>query len=103
VIVKKGIDDKQIEELILYSNNDELIEKYTKDKVRFKNKDAFKSWFDKGKEIYVLSDGKEKLLGIVWFSKKEMPVDIGEEYKTTFAIRIYGEGQRERFGIRIHE
>jgi len=44
--IKKGILDKQIDQLIEYSLNDESVGKLTSDRERFKNRQAFEKWQD---------------------------------------------------------
>jgi RimJ/RimL family protein N-acetyltransferase len=96
---KKGILNKQIDQLIKYSLTDEVIGKFTSDKERFKNKEAFLEWKNKGREIFTLTNKNNDLLGIIWFGFKELPKrDYREEidlknYKISFAIRIYGEAR----------
>ncbi|HKC04828.1 MAG TPA: GNAT family N-acetyltransferase [Patescibacteria group bacterium] len=84
--VSEGIGESQIKELVDYSSSDPLIVKFTHDATRFKNIEAFKKWKTE-KFIYTLSSSKDKLLGIVWFGKKNHPKAEGLPF--TFAIRIY--------------
>lgn len=94
--IKEGISKKQISDLISYSNKDTLIQYTTSDNTRFKDRIAFNRWLEKGRDVYVMSDKKEKLFGIIWFGKKPIPKDANftkvfnkDLYSVTFAIRIY--------------
>lgn len=95
--VFQGISEKQIEELIRYSNTDPDIVKFTHDGKRFKNRKTFNKWLP-GKQIYTLTGGDKELLGISWFDKKNNAKATG--YNFTFAIRIYppvrGHGYSEK-------
>lgn len=89
-VVKKGISDSQIDELIRLSQSDHLIKKYTRDPKRFKNRESFHKWIENEKYIYILSDNSINLGGIIWFSKKDLPTkDNSHDYGFTFSIRIY--------------
>ncbi|MDO8619380.1 MAG: GNAT family N-acetyltransferase [Candidatus Daviesbacteria bacterium] len=93
--IKKGLSEKQIEELLQYTKDDPDVQKFTSDPVRFKDRKSFDKWLKKGREIYTLSDSGDNLMGIIWFAK-----EIFEGFKTnqhyspdkypyTFAIRMY--------------
>lgn len=90
--VTEEISPSQVKDLINYSNTDELILKTTKDSARFKDKNTFDDWSKKNRKIYTLSDEKGKLLGIIWFGKKQIPNGNGK-FGITFAIRIYAEAR----------
>lgn len=102
--IKEGITDKQIDKLIEYSLNDESVAKFTSDKERFKNKESFFEWKNKGRKIYTLTNDGD-LLGIIWLGKKGLPMgkyleNINfDKYKWTFAIRIYGEARGKGLGL----
>jgi len=89
--IKKGILDRQIDQLIEYSLNDESVGKFTSDRERFKNRQAFEEWQQKGREIFTLNNNNN-LVGIVWTGLKEKQIG-GKKYNKTFAIRIYGEAR----------
>ncbi len=82
--VLKNINEEQITELIKLSKNDMKVRKFTQDTKRFNSKKSFDLWKKQGKVIYTLTDAGQKLLGIIWFSKK-----IFKKYKYAFAIRTY--------------
>ena len=82
--VLKGITKHQIVQLLAYTKKDKLIKTFTHDVDRFKSKRTFTSWRNRRKIIYTLIDRKGKLLGIIWFDKKQF-----KNYKYTFAIRVY--------------
>lgn len=98
--ITEGITSEQINDLINYSNSDELILKTTRDDSRFRDKTAVKLWLKKNRKIYTLSNDRDKLLGIIWFGKEKMP-DINHlpknfyrsKYGITFAIRIYADAR----------
>jgi len=94
----KGISQSQVQELLIYSKTDSQVIKNTHDTERFKNLESFKAWRP-GKTIYILSDERKRLLGIIWFEKKKIPEVPGIHY--TFAIRTYrpirGKGYAEKF------
>lgn len=90
--IKKGILDKQIDQLIEYSLTDESVGKFTSDRERFKNRQAFEKWQQKGREIFTLNNKNNDLVGIVWTGLKEKQID-SKKYNKTLAIRIYGEAR----------
>lgn len=103
--VKKGITDKQIDQLIEYSTIDESVAKFTSDKKRFKNREAFNEWQNKGREIFTLNNKNGDLMGIIWCGLKVLPernyqikIDL-DKYKYSFAIRIYGEARGKGLSI----
>lgn len=102
---KKGIDDKQIDQLIEYSLSDENVGKFTSDRERFKSREAFDEWKSKRREIFTLVDENDNLLGIIWMGIREIPdkkyngeTDL-KKYNKTFAIRIYGEARGKGLGL----
>lgn len=103
--IKKGITDKQIDQLIEYSATDESVAKFTSDRERFKDRKAFDEWTKGDKEIFTLNNNSGDLLGIIWLGPKEIPeAQWSEEidkdkYKLSFAIRIYGEARGKGLAI----
>lgn len=97
--IKKGINNKQIDQLIEYSAKDESVAKFTSDRERFESRQAFDEWQKGGKEIFTLANKNGDLMGIIWLGLKEMPQAEWREkidkdsYKLSFAIRIYGEAR----------
>ncbi len=98
--ITQGITSAQIQELIKFSNTDELILKTTNDSVRFKNEKAVKDWMKKDRKIFTLTNSTEKLLGIIWFGIEALPRNKiftekvnPENYVFTFAIRLYDEAR----------
>lgn len=85
-MVSKSITQDQIRKLIIRTQIDPQIKKYTHDSKRFKNLTTFRKW-QKGKTIYTLSGKNGELLGLIWFGKKRNVLAPG--YAFTFAIRIY--------------
>jgi ribosomal protein S18 acetylase RimI-like enzyme len=88
--IKSGLSEKNIEQLIEYANNDETVKKFTSDERRFKDKESYLNWLQKGRKIYSLVDKKGNLMGITWFGAE------GEGF--TFALRIYGEARGKGLG-----
>lgn len=84
--INNFITPEQIKSLILYSNTDPLVLKYTHDSERFKNSTSYKKWINKKIKIFVLTDNDENLLGIIWIKPKLHPLS---KFKHTFAIRLY--------------
>ena len=82
--VLKGISAGQISQLLSYTRKDKLIRTQTHDFDRFKTKKTFSAWKARGKTIYTLINRKGKLLGFIWFSKKQF-----KNSRFTFAIRVY--------------
>lgn len=97
LLYKEGITEKQIEQLIKYSQVDELVKLNTGDAVRFKDKTSFNEWKKIKRKIYTLTNPEGELLGIIWFRTMILPLNKNfiqnfdkEKYGITFAIRIYG-------------
>lgn len=96
---QQGITDRQIEQLIDYSNTDLEVKEFTSDPERFRCRESFVRWKSKEREIYVLTNNKKDLLGIIWFGPKKFPMgDLIEkincdDFGVSFAIRIYGEAR----------
>jgi ribosomal protein S18 acetylase RimI-like enzyme len=95
--IAKEISDKQIDQLIDFSNSDDEILKYTNDQVRFGDSKSFDNWFSKGKQIFILTNKNQELLGIIWFSKKLITIDEYKNYGISFAVRIYGKARGKGF------
>lgn len=93
--IKVGIAPNQVNQLITFTHQDKLIQKFTQDLDRFKTKDSFYNWLKDEKCIYSLVDSRNNLCGIIWFSKKTRP-----EIKptTTLGIRIYGDTRGQGLG-----
>jgi ribosomal protein S18 acetylase RimI-like enzyme len=97
--IKEGLTDKQIDQLIEHTVNDDAILKLTHDSGRFTSFEQFQQWSQKPHKIYTLTNNNGDLLGIVWFDQSAIPeVEFTEEfdaakYQYTFAIRLYGEAR----------
>ena len=92
-----GITDKQIDQLIEYTNTDPEIQKFTSDLTRFPDRDHFESWVG-NKDIYTLVDLEDKLLGIIWIELKEIPLEnFAKDYGITLAVRTYGEARGQGY------
>lgn len=56
---------------------------------RFKDREAYKAWAQKGRVIYLLINTQnDDLAGVIWFGKRENP-HIDNKYSMTFGIRLY--------------
>lgn len=94
--IASGISEEQIAQLIDYSNEDLDVIKNTDDQRRFKDRNAFNEWLKKGRKFFTLVDKEKKLLGIIWYGRKDIPqrpeyterIDISK-YNYTLAIRLY--------------
>lgn len=107
--IKVGINHSQIEQLIDYANTDKLIQRFTSDPRRFRDRKAFEKWGEKGRSIYTLADTNGRLLGIVWLGQEAMPgkefiadFDPGK-YGVTFTIRVYGSARGKRLARKFME
>lgn len=93
-IIKKGLSEKQISELIEYANTDEGL-KFTSDPKRFKNRESFDNFSKDIIEYYALTNESDDLLGIIWFHDLDLYLnkENPSEYGISFAIRLYGEAR----------
>lgn len=100
--IKKGLSEKQIDQLIKFSSRDPDIGKFTSDSLRFKDRDGFDEFSTHILAYYTLVDDLENLAGIIWFDDfyvKELP----EEYGISFAIRLYGEARGKGLALQFSE
>lgn len=93
---QRGITEKQIHQLILFSQTDSEIAKFTTDNMRFRSLNSFREWDNRGdRVVYTLTDFGNNLNGISWLAgavapKESIDEDIDPKaYPYTFAIRIY--------------
>lgn len=88
-----GLEPEVVAQLIAKSREENISESVPNDRFeRFRDVESYRSWSSKGKLIFALLSA-EDLAGIIWFSKKNPPIDIDAD--TTFAIRLYS-GYRGR-------
>lgn len=98
-LIKNGISNWQIQQLINLTNTDDDIKKFTSDQKRFSSIEAFEEWKKKDRSIYILTNDQEELLGIFWLGEKKLPeADYDKSFDRnkfgiTFGIRIYGEAR----------
>jgi ribosomal protein S18 acetylase RimI-like enzyme len=98
VFVKKGLTESLIAQLISFATTDPALQS-TSDPKRFKDRDAFNEWLQKKREVYVLTNESDELLGIIWFGAKELPekAEIQNVYRQshgiTFSIRIFAKAR----------
>lgn len=92
--IKKGLSDKQIDQLINYAATDEGL-KYTSDPKRFKDRESFDEFSKEILAYYALIDDKDNLLGIIWFHDLDLYLNKEKpsKYGISFAIRLYGEAR----------
>lgn len=90
-IIKKGLSENQISELIEYANTDEGL-KFTSDPKRFKDLESFENFSKEIIAYYVLTNEHDDLLGIIWFNDLDLYLnkENPSEYGISFAIRLYG-------------
>ena len=97
LIFQKGISEKQIDQLINFSREDEVIKKNTNDPKRFKDRLSYDEWSKIPKHLYVLTNNKGGLLGLIWIRERK----LDEDHTMTFGIRLYakarGKGLSESF------
>jgi ribosomal protein S18 acetylase RimI-like enzyme len=101
-----GITETQIDQLIKYSQQDDVIIKFTKDSERFKNRSSFDEWRAKDRTVYTLIDDANNLAGIIWFGEKAFPDDSVfyseldlSVLMPTFSIRLYGNFRSKGFSV----
>lgn len=103
--VKKGIAQKQINQLIEYSHTDKDVLEFTHDSRRFNNLESFNLWKGRGTFVYTLLDEANNLLGIIWYEALYLPyknrvLDHNpKEFGITFAIRLYGGARGKGLGV----
>lgn len=100
--IKKGISDKQINQLIKYSSSDPGVGKFTSDPERFKDRVGFDEFSKHILAYYVLVDQSDNLLGIIWFDDfvvEELPKDYG----ISIAIRLYKEARGKGLALPFAE
>lgn len=97
--VRHGITHSQALELITQAHHDPIVAHNTSDTKRFRDAEALSLWLAKGRTIYTLTEGTEKLLGIIWLGDEPLPVQpfttpIDQtDYDVTLAMRIYAEAR----------
>lgn len=108
-LIKNGISNRQIQQLINFTNTDDDIKKFTSDQKRFSSLEAFEEWRKKGRSIYILTNPTEDLLGIFWLGEKDLPeADYFDDFEKekfgiTFGIRIYGEARGKGLSVGFME
>src|SRR5882757_7361987 len=66
------LTNKQIDQLVYYSNNDTAVKDNTRDEKRFKDKESFENWLKKERYKKILTDEFESFLGLCWLGKEDM-------------------------------
>lgn len=101
--VSPGITESQIAQLISLTSaqSDPAIMRNTSDwkdgQGRFASRLNFDKWINKGRSVYVLSQNKQDLAGIVWYGAEQLPLNGNtfikdfdpSKYGITYAIRLY--------------
>ncbi len=86
-------NDSDLERQLIAKSKQPNILKYTpKDSAeRFSDHDAFRAWQAGGRELYWLIGPSGDLAGVVWYGKREFPIDmkLADKPDETFAIRLY--------------
>lgn len=95
-ILQQGIEESQIADLILYTQQEVDPIKLDGDEYRFMTREQYDEWRRKGREIYTLNTPKGTLRGIFWAGKKPLPdrddytvVLNPDDYQHTYAFRLY--------------
>lgn len=85
--------DPDIESQLFKKSYESNILKFTpKDATkRFGDQAMFEAWKAGGREIYWLLGDQDDLAGIIWYGRKDFPLDVelSERPDETFAIRLY--------------
>ena len=99
LIIHNELNATIIRQLIEYTLSDSDVQNNTHDGERFSNEDTLNTWLKKGRDIFILTNATEDLLGIIWFGKKDFPDYVLETkfdptiYKSMFSIRLYGKAR----------
>lgn len=103
-LVKKGLSEKQIDQLINYAATDEGL-KYTSDPKRFKDRESFEEFSKEILSYYTLVDSEDNLLGIIWFHDLDLYLnrENPSAYGISFAIRLYGEARGKGLALPFTE
>jgi hypothetical protein len=106
---KKGINDKQINQLIHYAQTDQTVKNFTSDTKRFASRDSFEGWKKPDTIFYVLTDKEDDLAGIIWIEELPLPEFQpfqplpsnfkNSNFNTTFAIRTYGNARGKGLSV----
>ncbi|HLC88100.1 MAG TPA: GNAT family protein [Patescibacteria group bacterium] len=102
--IKKGLSEKQIDQLIEFAANDEGL-KYTSDPKRFKSHESFDEFSKEILAYYTLTNETDDLLGIIWFHDLDLYLNREKpsEYGISFAIRLYGEARGKGLALPFTE
>lgn len=101
--ISPGITERQISQLLNFSRNQddkELIvntSDWKDGQGRFASRLNYDKWINKGRSVYVLSQNKHDLAGIVWYGAEQLPLNGNtfikdfdpSKYGITYAIRLY--------------
>lgn len=90
--VMHGNDPELARQLVEKSRQPNILKFTPKDaSKRFGDEEMFKKWLAADREIYWLVGEDNDLAGIIWYGKKDFPLDIDtpEKPTETFAIRLY--------------
>lgn len=110
LFVKKGISESQIDQLIHFANTDPIVQKFTSDARRFKDRESFNQWKKPHTHFYTLTDTDNNLMGLIWFESLPLPeYTPGEEhinvdpqdYTVTFAIRLYEKARGKGLSVQF--
>ena len=99
LIIHNELSANIIHQLFEYTLSDSEVLNNTHDIERFSNQDTLDKWLKKGRDVYILTNNTEELLGIIWFGKKAFPDYILETkfdpttYRGMFSIRLYGKAR----------
>lgn len=107
---KKGITERQIDQLIQYAQIDQTVQKFTSDAKRFASRKTFDAWKRPDAQFYTLTDKEDNLMGIIWFEELPLPDYEAQKenqinsfdpnhYHTTFAVRTYGNARGKGLSV----
>lgn len=94
--VIKGINQNYLRQLVDLTNRDSKIKKNTHDIERFSKASLLRTWLKRKREIYILTNAQQRLMGIIWFTKKKY-----QNSNWTFAIRLYSPARGKGLALKF--
>jgi hypothetical protein len=85
-----GVNSWYRDQIIDKSHQSNILRHTPKDAgSRFTDREAFDTWYEKRRRLFVLANGSGDLGGIIWYGSEEPPAYMASEANHTFAIRLY--------------
>lgn len=109
LLIKKGLSDALIEQLIKQAKEDTSVGQFTSDPVRFSSRETYLEWLKKDTVIYALVDSEDRLLGVVWYENLPLPWNEkinGKDpssFGITYAIRTYAQARGKGLAVPFTE